>query len=179
MLRIKSILKGIFYLIRFRRIYLKLRGVTSEGKIRGSGRVYISKGKNIVLKDNVFIGRNVVLKSIGGKIVIGRNSLVNDFSYINSAAAIIIGEDVLIAPYCHFTDRNHGYDRNKLIREQKGTSTPICIGNDVWIGSGVKVLEGITIGDGSIIGANSVVTRDIPPYSIAVGAPAKVIKERS
>lgn len=54
----------------------------------------------------------------------------------------------------------------------------IIVGNDVWIAHGVKILSGVTIGDGAIIGANSVVTKDIPPYAIAVGSPAKVVKYR-
>ena len=54
----------------------------------------------------------------------------------------------------------------------------INIGNDVWIGSNVKVLDGVTIGDGSVVGAGSVVNVDIPPYSVAAGVPAKVIKRR-
>lgn len=57
-------------------------------------------------------------------------------------------------------------------------SEPIEIGDDVWIGTGVKILKGVKIGEGAVIGAGSVVTRDIPPYSVAVGVPARVIKKR-
>lgn len=57
-------------------------------------------------------------------------------------------------------------------------SLPVIVGNDVWIGQGVIVLGGITIGDGCVIGAGSVVTRDVPPYAVVVGAPAKIIKYR-
>ncbi len=174
---IRSMLR-IYNRVRIVKFYMMLRGVSISGRLRGPAKVYLSKGKNITLFDNVYLGRQVTLKSLGGEIVIGTNSLINDFSYLNSASSIEIGDDVLIAPYCHITDRNHGIVRGELIRNQKGTSSPIKIGNDVWIGSGVKILEGVNIGDGCVIGANSVVTKDIPPYSIAVGSPAKVIKER-
>lgn len=56
---------------------------------------------------------------------------------------------------------------------------PIVIEDDVWIAARVNVMAGVTIGKGSVIGAGSVVTKDIPPYSIAVGTPAKVIKKRA
>lgn len=173
-----SRIKNIFYRYRMIRCYFIIRGVKITGRIRGTAKVYLTRAWNITISDNVYLGRHITLKSLGGKIIIGQNSLINDFSYLNSASLIQIGDDVLIAPYCHITDRNHGTRRDELIRNQKGTSTPIKIGNDVWIGSGVKILEGVTIGDGCIIGANSVVTRDIPPYCIAVGTPAKVVKER-
>ena len=55
---------------------------------------------------------------------------------------------------------------------------PVFIGNDVFIGANVTILDGVTIGDGAVIGAGAVVTKDIPPYAIAVGVPAKTIKYR-
>jgi acetyltransferase-like isoleucine patch superfamily enzyme len=69
-------------------------------------------------------------------------------------------------------------DPNKKIREQGFNFKGIRIEDDCWLGSGVKVLDRVTIGRGSIIGAGAVVTKDIPPYSIAVGVPAKVIDSR-
>ncbi|HEF0022488.1 TPA: acyltransferase [Citrobacter amalonaticus] len=59
---------------------------------------------------------------------------------------------------------------------QAVNSKPIVIGNNAWLGFDVVVLKGVTIGEGAIIGARSVVTRDIPPWSVAVGNPAKVVK---
>lgn len=175
---IKNIVLNIYFIIRFKRFFLRLKGVKVFGGLRGKAVVHISKGRNIELHRNVYIGREVTLKSIGGLISIGENSLINDFTYINSADKITVGDNVLIAPFCHLTDRNHGTEKDKLIRVQKGNSAPIEIGNDVWLGSGVKVLKGVKIGDGAVVGANSVVTMDIPPYTIYAGIPARKIKDR-
>ena len=74
---------------------------------------------------------------------------------------------------------NHIFENpNVLIREQGLEYSPIIINDDVWIGSRVNILAGVNVGSGSVIGAGSVVTKDIPPYSIAIGVPAKVIKRR-
>ena len=77
------------------------------------------------------------------------------------------------------TDNNHTTDGNNLIKYQLSTIKSISIGQDCWIGSGAKILAGVTIGNGAVIGANSVVTKDIPPFAIAVGSPARVIKYRT
>jgi galactoside O-acetyltransferase len=74
---------------------------------------------------------------------------------------------------------NHVYrDLDRPIREQGITARGIVIEDDVWLGAGAVVLDGVTIGRGSVIGAGAVVASDIPPYSLAVGAPAKPVKNR-
>lgn len=78
-----------------------------------------------------------------------------------------------------FIPANHRFsDISRPIMEQGLICKGIVVGSDVWIGTGAKVLDGVEIGDGAVIGAGSVVTRDIPPYSVAVGVPAKVISYR-
>lgn len=81
------------------------------------------------------------------------------------------------SPYFYF--ERLGYkDKNQVGHEEYWDLEPIEIGNDVWIGDGVFVKNGIKIGDGAIIGARAVVTKDVPPYAIVVGSPAKIIKYR-
>lgn len=103
--------------------------------------------------------------------------------YVNSNSTwidtclISVGARTLIAPNCSFYSGRHPTDptiRNGTQGPEDGL--PITIGEDCWIGGNVVVLPGVTIGKGSTIGAGSVVTKDIPPNSVAVGNPARVIK---
>lgn len=77
------------------------------------------------------------------------------------------------------TSDNHGIRRDRLIREQPGDEHDVVIGNDVWIGAYGIVLPGVTIGDGAVIAAGSVVTKDVAPYTIVAGVPAKQIGQRT
>lgn len=114
--------------------------------------------------------------------VVGKNLFVGDGVFINSnvtfidAAPIRIGDHTMIAPGTVITTVDHP----RSPKERRGfmcSAAPITIGRDVWIGANCTVFPGVTIGDNVIIGANSVVNRDIPANSVAVGAPARVIRE--
>lgn len=92
---------------------------------------------------------------------------------------IKIGQNCLIGSHSGIYGNNHNFaDPNHLIFEQGITCKGIVIEDDCWLGTGVKVLDGVTIGQGSVIGAGAVVTKNIPPYSVAVGVPAKVVSQR-
>ena len=119
------------------------------------------------------------------RIVIKDNVELNDFVHIGAANYVEIGNNVLMASKVYISDHNHGFYSGD---EQSDPEMPpsrrlldahrkVIIGDNVWLGEFVSVLPGVTIGKGSIIGANSVVSRDIPPYSIAVGTPARVVKQ--
>lgn len=82
-----------------------------------------------------------------------------------------------IATYPFYIMGN-GWDKNPPATQELPLKGDTVVGNDVWIGQNVTVMPGVHIGDGSIIGANSVVAKDIPPYSVAVGNPCRVIKKR-
>lgn len=112
--------------------------------------------------------------SIGEKVAIG------EYCFLDGFGGLEIGDWSIIAHGCSFISEDHGFDQLDVpIYFQKKSSAPTKIGRDVWIGCGVKVLKGVTIGNGAVIGAGAIVTRDIPPYSVALGVPAKVIKYRS
>jgi maltose O-acetyltransferase len=98
--------------------------------------------------------------------------------YVNGFGGLKIGDRTLIGPYAMIHTANHEMDPNKSLQEQGWVKETITIGKECWIGMGTSILPGVTIGDGVIIGAGSVVPKDLPPYTVAVGNPCKVIKQR-
>ena len=110
-------------------------------------------------------------------LVIGNRSLIGRGSSIVAHRSIEIGDDVWTGHNVYITDMNHGYEDVDLpISVQNQPETPVVIEDGSWLGHGVVVLPGAHIGRHVVIGANSVVTSKIPDYSVAVGAPARVIR---
>ncbi len=112
----------------------------------------------------------------GHGIIIGENSFINYNCTILDAAWVRIGNDVKIGPGCHLVTPRHPTD-HLARRGTCETSYPITLEDDVWLGANVTILPGVTVGARSIIGAGAVVVKDIPADSVAVGNPARVIKQ--
>lgn len=93
---------------------------------------------------------------------------------------VTIGNDVMMGPEVVIYTSGHRHDRTDITMIEQGSTEkePVTIGNDVWIGRRVMIMPGVNIGDGCVIGAGAVVTKDIPPWSVAGGVPAKVLKTR-
>lgn len=112
----------------------------------------------------------------GGNVVIGRRTFVNYHLTAADVAAITIGDDCQIGPNVQLLTPIHptepGPRRDRLERAE-----PITLGDNVWLGGGVTVLPGVSIGDNAVIGASAVVTRDVPANVVAVGNPARVLRE--
>lgn len=97
----------------------------------------------------------------------------------SSKYKVTIGSDTWVAPNAYIVPTTHAFKRRDVTISQQGArGGDIVIGEDCWIGINAVISPGVTIGKGAVIGANSVVTKDIPEYAIAVGAPAKVIGQR-
>ena len=111
----------------------------------------------------------------GKNIFLGSNVTINFNVTILDIRKVTIGDHTMIGPGTLITSVGHPLSP-KGRREYEAYAKPVTIENDVWIGGNVVILPGITIGKGSVIGAGSVVTKDIPPFSVAVGSPARVIK---
>ncbi len=113
----------------------------------------------------------------------GIGIIIGDNFYMNSGCHLLgeieIGNDVLIGPKTVIWSRDHGIEKNKLIRNQPHLYKKIKIGNDVWIGANATILKGVTIGNGAVIGAGTVVVKDIPEYGVVVGNPGRVVKYRT
>ena len=150
--------------------------------------IYIRGKKGIKGGENLTTGVNLRIDIMNSdsttpRLNIGKNVEINDYVHIGVADSVSIGDNTLIASKVFISDHNHGSYTGD--NQSKPNSSPISrtliskeiiIGKNVWIGEHVSILPGVTIGDGSIIGTLSVVTHNIPENSIAVGAPARVIK---
>lgn len=140
-----------------------------SGRITLGPRCIVAPGA--VLQGNVSLGRNCSVQAYS--ILIGYGTLENPDGLIR------LGNDVRIAPHVLMVAGNHVFDDPaRPICEQGLRHGAITIEDDVWVGGRVVITAGVTIGRGSVIGAGAVVTRDIPPGSIAVGVPARVVKTR-
>jgi len=111
----------------------------------------------------------------GYNISLGRNVFINYHCIFLDCAPIAIGDDVQIGPAVQLYTAQHPLDA-KVRRSGLESASPIRIGTDAWIGGGVVVLPGVTIGDRSIVGAGSVVVHDVPPDSLVVGNPARIVR---
>lgn len=134
-----------------------------------AGHIIDYCGNNVNIERRAKFSHNI---SLGNNSGIGYRSSV--------APNTIIGDNVMMGPEVVMYSRNHNIDRIDVPMREQGFQEikPVIIGNDVWIGRRVIILPGVHIGDGCVIGAGAVVAKSIPPYSIVVGNPAKIIKNR-
>lgn len=143
--------------------------------IRGHARIDVFPfyefrlGKHSTIEDFCCINNGV------GDVIIGNDTHIGISNMISGP--VTIGNNVILAQNICLSGLNHGYaDVTLPIHKQKVSTATITIEDECWLGSNVVVAAGVTIGKHSVIGAGSVVTKSIPPYSVAVGNPARVIK---
>lgn len=143
----------------------------------------------------------VVSVGPNGKLVLGEmNTIYPGVTIRIKEGWMVTGDEVSFGPGCHVYEPragltigdycmigggvlicgvNHGTELGKPMRLQQAKSAPVVIGDDVWIGMGAVITPGVTIGSGAIIAAGAVVTKDVAPYSMVAGVPAKFIRNRA
>jgi acetyltransferase-like isoleucine patch superfamily enzyme len=139
----------------------------------------------MTLGDGAMIHRDCWIQTIpggelsdGAKLVIGAHAGIGMGAHISAAKQILIGEYVLLGRNVHIADHAHAFGNVNIPIMRQGIDriAPVRIGQETWLGQNVVVLPGVSIGKHCVIGANSVVNSSIPDFSVAVGAPARVIK---
>ena len=115
----------------------------------------------------------------GGRLEIGSGTILNIGSMIAVQNLVTIGDHTMFANHCFVSDADHRFDDPELPVTWQGfrSKGPTSVGSNCWFGANCVVTSGVTVGDRCVVGANSVVTRDLPPGVVAVGAPARVVRE--
>ena len=151
---------------------LRLAHFASYAHVRQVRR--LDRGRDVSFAPNVSF-RNAE------RIRIGDGSHIGEFSLLwagDSTGRITLGRKALLAPHVMVTASNYAVERGTPVMDQPKIERDIVVGDDVWIGANAVVTAGVTIGDGAIVGAGAVVTRDVPPFAIVGGVPAKVFGGR-
>ena len=153
-----------------------------DGVIVDDGAMLDAKGsanRGITLGKGCYIGRGSVLSCKEGDIEFGDFVNISTWCNISSNSSIIIGERTLLGPYTSMFATSHNFDDPDTAPLDQGwTSKGIKVGANCWLGARVSVLDGVAIGANTVVGTASVVTADLPEKAVAVGAPARVVKER-
>jgi acetyltransferase-like isoleucine patch superfamily enzyme len=165
--------------------------VGSTSKLSKDSLIFNETGDNqrIRIGDGCLIRGDLLVYNHGGKIIIGNDCFIGPGTRIWSASLISIGNRVLISHGVNIHDNNshplHSVDRHKDFKEifENGLNKtanynekPVVIEDDVWIGFNSIIMKGVKIGRGAIVGAGSMVTKDVEPYSVMIGNPARCIK---
>jgi acetyltransferase-like isoleucine patch superfamily enzyme len=151
--------------------YVEINALSKKG---------IKIGNNVSILDRTIIECTGVIRNLGNGLIIGNNVGIAQNCFIQVRGDVKIGNNVIFGPNVSVFSENHNFsDPTKFINEQGETRKGVCIEDGVWIGTGSIILDGVTIGANSIIAAGSIVNKDVLPYSIVGGIPAKIIRMRN
>jgi acetyltransferase-like isoleucine patch superfamily enzyme len=180
---ISEILKNVYALLYTRIFFNGARLIRRPFYIRG--RKHLKFGKGLTTGYSCRIEMFNIVNNTNFKVIIGKNCKMGDYVHIAAGEQVIIGDNCLMASKVYISDINHGdYTANlhpsspEIAPDSRELSTKrVKIGNNVWLGENVCVLPGAEIGNGCVIGANTLVNKKIADNCIAVGSPARVIKQ--
>jgi acetyltransferase-like isoleucine patch superfamily enzyme len=139
--------------------------------------IQLLPGGRVTFGERCILDRHMTIEC-GGELTVGPRTIFGHHCTIGAKESVRIGADCLIAEMVSIRDSDHAIADSTLpYRDQGHVTAPVVIGRNVWLGSKVIVARGVHIGDNAVIGAGAVVTRDIPANSLAVGVPARVVRE--
>lgn len=149
-------------------------------------RCFVSNRAIVQLSSRIIFGRGTVVKPLAivqtqtGRIILGDHCEIGSFDHISTGTSdVTIGNYVRIGPSVTILGGSRNFRKRKVLIAEQGSYNPgTRVGDDVLIGANAVVLPGCNIGDGAVIGAGSVVNKDVAPYSIVAGVPAKTLGER-
>jgi acetyltransferase-like isoleucine patch superfamily enzyme len=174
-----------WYLVRYWRFFTwKVRNphIVTEGFVflGKDVELYCRKGfGRMVIGRWVHIGSGNKIRCHEGNLRIGDKCVFGKDNTVNGYLDIEFGEAALAADWVYICDFDHVFsDIHVPIKDQGIVKEPVRIGRDVWIGQKASVLKGVTIGDGCVIASHALVNKDVPPYSVVVGTPGRVVKNR-
>ncbi len=158
---------------------LMRREAFARWPLHGNVLETLREGRLVIGKHALFEPDVWLTAPAPGRIVIGSGSFLNLGVMVAAAELVEIGEHCMFANGCFVTDADHRFDDPDKPVPWQGFATkgPTRVGDNVWCGAHVVVTGGVSIGERCVIGANSVVTNDIPPFSVAAGAPARVLRQ--
>ncbi len=164
---------------RLRIAWHRMRGVRILGHVSLRAVEIPRHPRCITLGAGTALDRGVTLLSTNdsARIEIGKAVYINRHTMLDASQQIEIGEGAMIGPFCYLTDHDHTIGPGKSAGDGPLVSRPTIIGARCWLGAHVTVLKGVTIGEGSVIGAGSVVTKSLPAGVVAVGNPARVLRQ--
>lgn len=148
-------------------------------EINALSKTGVTIGNNVSILKNTIIECTGVIRNLGEGLIIGNSVGIAQNCFIQVRGMIIIGNNVILGPNVSIFSENHNFDNPDLpVSLQGETRKGVTIEDGVWIGTRAVILDGVNVGKNSIVAAGSIVTKDVPPYSIVGGIPAKVIKYR-
>ena len=144
------------------------------------GYSHVRPRRLMTLGEGATVAPNVSLRN-GERIFVGARTKIGERAYVwagDESGRVTIGEDCRLGPEVFVTASDYGLAPDETIAAQPRNERDVVIGNDVWLGARVFVAAGVTIGDGSVVSAGSVVSKSLPPGSVAVGVPARIVRRR-
>jgi len=139
------------------------------------------ENEGIIMGENVIIGRNTILSCKGGSIYLEDYANISSNCSLLSETKISVGKYTFLAGHCYLVaGGNHSFERTDIpiMLQPSLIKGGIDIEDDCWLGTSVVVLDGVTLGKGCVLGAGAVVTKSLPSYTVAVGCPARKIRDR-